>query len=110
MMGPITPGDWFVPVKPTGGARAGAGVIIVSNARGGDLIIADCTNRFVPLAEQRANARLMAEAPRMRAALRMIERQVGDLPAGKSADELYRIVTDAMKLSGIAVDLGEEAE
>jgi hypothetical protein len=52
----------------------------------------------------------MAEAPRMRAALRMIERQVGDLPAGKSADELYRIVTDAMKLSGIAVDLGEEAE
>lgn len=103
-MGQITGGEWRVPLRLRGAERGGNGVIVIAGAPGAETLVADCRNRFIPEEQQRANAELISKAVRMRDALRRIERELGDMPAGKGADLLYAVVIDGMKHAGITAE------
>lgn len=102
----ITAGDWRIPTL-TGAGQGDSGPVVITGYRGAELVIADCRNRLLSPEEQLANAELIARAPRMREALRRIENEVGDMPAGGGASQLYDVVLRAMRYAGVE---GEEVE
>lgn len=75
-------------------------IVIVGPPRNATLI-ADCRSDSLPLEEQRANAGLCARAPRMAQALIELEDKLGDLPAGKLTEQIYRIVANALRDIGV---------
>jgi hypothetical protein len=96
-----TGGDWRVPTGLRGVEREASGVVVVTGPEESMELIADCRNRRLPIGQQRANALLCAQAPAMRAALRRIELEVGDMPSGEMVSRLYGVVTDAMRRAGV---------
>jgi hypothetical protein len=83
------------------GERDCAGRIVIKGLPKRGTLIADCRNDYLPLDQQLANAALVAKAPQMAQALLDLEDKIGDLPASKTADILYQLVTDALKAIGI---------
>lgn len=103
----ITAGDWRIPTL-IGAGQDQTGPVVITGYRGAEIVVADCRNRLLTPAEMLANAELIARAPRMRAALRRIEMEVGDMPAGVDASRLYDVVLSAMRHAGVDNEEGEE--
>lgn len=57
----IAGGHWYVPVV----AGSKSNTVWTQDPTGGTMIVADCNSKAIPVATQRANARLISFAPEM---------------------------------------------
>jgi len=57
----ISGGQWFVPLV----VGSKGNTVWTQDPTGGSMIVADCTSKAIPVATQRANARLITFAPEM---------------------------------------------
>jgi hypothetical protein len=57
----IAGGHWFVPVV----AGSKSNTVWTQDPTGGTMLVADCSSKAMPVATQRANARLISFAPEM---------------------------------------------
>jgi hypothetical protein len=89
-----TPGPWIA--VPNGGDDEDIRALLVGkNDQYGDFTtIADCRSRWIP--DEEANARLIAAAPDMLAALTLVEPILGRGPVTQETIEAYKAVADTI--------------
>lgn len=87
----IAGGHWFVPSSV--GSRGNT--VWTQDPTGGSMIVADCSSRAIPVATQRANARLIMHAPEMLLVLEDIAKRGYDDHARKSVKVLMERMNHA---------------
>jgi hypothetical protein len=87
----IAGGHWYVPT--TVGSKGNT--VWTQDPQGGEMIVADCSSKALPIATQRAHAKLISFAPDMLIMLEEIKRHGFDDTSRKSLKSLFERMVDA---------------
>jgi hypothetical protein len=93
-----TAGSWRVAGDLPGEDSQANGLVVVCDGVGlENIVIADCRNDYLPVAQQKANARLCAAAKEAVALLTAAEVYLGDLPSkDRAAGNLHRQIVSLL--------------